>query len=168
EKKKSPKGTVAPPYVPARIQPHDERRTIALLIDELGMSFGSMAVVRQQVRNFLDNQVQPNDLVAIIRTAGNVGSLQQFTNDRRLLNSAYDHLRYYGCSRAGFMQCGNPSVRDTMRVLRFVLDGMRFLPGRKAMVLFSDDMPTEEVPIGGPGRNPVEVVETLRQPLNLK
>src|SRR6185369_10891129 len=106
EKKKSPKGTVAPPYVPARIQPHDERRTIALLIDDLGMSFESMAVVRQQVRSFLDNQAQPNDLVAIIRTAGNVGSLQQFTNDRRLLNGAYDHLRYYGCSRAGVMHCG--------------------------------------------------------------
>jgi hypothetical protein len=35
-------------------------------------------------RKFVDEQVQPGDLVAILRTAGGVGALQQFTTDRRM------------------------------------------------------------------------------------
>jgi len=37
------------------------------------------------VQVFIDKQLQPNDLVAIIRTGGDIGALQQFTTDKRLL-----------------------------------------------------------------------------------
>ena len=46
-------------------------------------------------------QLQPNDLVAIIRTGGEMGALQQFTNDQRLLSRAVDQLRWNICSRVG-------------------------------------------------------------------
>src|SRR5215207_3290108 len=39
---------------------------------------------RAALRKFVDEQVQPGDLVAILRTAGGVGALQQFTTDRRM------------------------------------------------------------------------------------
>src|SRR5438067_1890326 len=66
------------PVIPAVVRPHDPRRTVALIVDDLGMSFESMSQTRRQVRKFVDEQLQPNDLVAIIRTGGEVGSLQQF------------------------------------------------------------------------------------------
>src|ERR1700730_3158069 len=78
-----------PPVPPAVLKYHDERRTVALMVDDLGLSFESIARVRKQLGKLLD-ELAPRDLVAIIRTGGEVGALQQFTNDKRLLRSAVD------------------------------------------------------------------------------
>lgn len=99
----APKDKTTPPVLPAAASPHDVRRTIALVIDDLGMSFESMAQVRRQARKFVDEKLEPNDLVAIIRTGGEMGALQQFTTDKRVLYSAIEHLRWHPCSRAGFV-----------------------------------------------------------------
>src|SRR5688572_24015351 len=88
-----------PPAGP--IQRDVARRTVAIVVDDLGMSAESMSHVRRQVRKFIAEDIQPNDLVAIIRTAGEMGALQQFTNDKRMLNRAVDLLRWNPCSRLG-------------------------------------------------------------------
>lgn len=147
------------PVAPAKINLGDPRRTIALLVDDLGMSFDDIAQVRSQLRKYVDEQLQPNDLVAIIRTGGEIGSLQQFTNDKRLLRDAIDHVKWNPCSRTGidvFTPVGTPRVgsrdygpcgplleimRGSIDVFHFVVRGMKYLPGRKSMVIFSDDMP---------------------------
>jgi VWFA-related protein len=146
------------PVLPAAARPHDVRRTIALVIDDLGTSFESMAQVRRQARKFVDEKLEPNDLVAIIRTGGEVGALQQFTTDRRVLYSAIEHLRWNPCSRSGLYvfapagsitpsadaPCGGVrNIKDSLRILRFIVAGMRDLPGRKSLVLFSDHLPIE-------------------------
>src|SRR2546421_3793372 len=146
------------PVIPAAVRPHDMRRTIALVIDDLGMSFQSVAFARNQARKFLNEQLQPNDLVAIIHTSGEVGALQQFTTDRRMLSNAIDRLRWYPCSRTGvdvFAPVGTPAVpvelpcgssrniRGTLQVLRFIVEGMRELQGRTSLVLMSDELPIE-------------------------
>lgn len=146
------------PMLPAAARPHDVRRTIALVVDDLGTSFESINHVRQQLRKFIDEKLEPNDLVAIIRTGGEVGALQQFTAERRVLYTAIEHLRWHPCSRAGlyvFAPAGSPStasgspcggsgnIRETLRILKFILTGMRELPGRKSLVLFSDQLPIE-------------------------
>src|SRR5438874_2169504 len=148
----------AAPVVPAAVRPHDVRRTIALVIDDLGMSFQSISLARSQARKFVNEQIQPNDLVAIIHTSGEVGALQQFTTDRRMLLNAIDRLRWYPCSRAGvhvFAPLGSPTtpaelpcgssrnIGGTLQVLRFIVEGMRDLPGRKSLVLLSDQLPVE-------------------------
>ena len=80
------------PSAPPRIE--DVRRTIVLMVDDLGMSFESMAFVRRSLRKFVENQVQPGDLVAVCRTAAGSGALQQFTTDKRILLAAIDALRW--------------------------------------------------------------------------
>ena len=147
------KTTAAAPVVP--LKRDDPRRTIALVVDDLGISAESMGMVKQQLRKFVAEQMQPNDLVAIIRTGGELGALQQFTNDKRVLNRAVDRLRWNICSRVGFsvlptvgaahvgLQCGGLSYTQTTKALRFILDAMGQLPGRKSMVLLSDDIPLE-------------------------
>jgi len=60
----------------ARRSPHVVRRTIALVIDDLGMSFQSVSLARSRRGKFINEQLQPNDLVAIIHTSGEVGALQ--------------------------------------------------------------------------------------------
>lgn len=155
-----------PPVVPTKVRPNEVRRTAVLVVDDLGISAESVPIVRQQLRKFVDEQLQPNDLVSIVTTGGSeVGALQQFTTDKRLLNSAVERLRWNPCSRAGrsiFNPVGRISepaicswdtMGRTLQVLRFVLQGMRDLPGRKSMVLFSESTPIEEQEMevfGGP------------------
>ncbi len=53
------------------------RRTVVLLVDDLGLSFQSIGRVRLALRKFVDQQMQPGDLVAVIRTRGGMGALEQ-------------------------------------------------------------------------------------------
>jgi VWFA-related protein len=54
------------------------RRTVVLLVDDLGLSFQSTARVRRALHKFVNQQMQPGDLVAVIRTRGGMGALEQF------------------------------------------------------------------------------------------
>ena len=148
-----PRDTRGLPTVPVRLQPNDVRRTFALVVDDLGISAESMPIVKQQLRKFLDKQLQPNDLVSILNTGGSeVGALQQFTTDKRVLSSAVEHLKWNPCSRGGtnvfggalIPLCSQGTRDSTLQVLRFILRGMRDLPGRKSMVVFSDSLPLAE------------------------
>ncbi len=40
------------------------------------------------LKNFVDGQMQPGDLIAIVRTGAGMGALQQFTADKRVLYAA--------------------------------------------------------------------------------
>ncbi|HKY43887.1 MAG TPA: VWA domain-containing protein [Pyrinomonadaceae bacterium] len=143
-----------------RLNRDDARRTVALVVDDLGLSAESMHNVRRQLRKFIAEELQPNDLVAVMRTSGELGALQQFTNDRRVLDRAVERLRWNMCSRAGVsvipifdptrdqyedpeFGCGANSYYKTLKSLRFILDAMGQLPGRKSMVLLSDSLPAE-------------------------
>ena len=138
------------------IRPYDSRRTIALVVDDLGLSAESIGFVRKQLRKFVEEQVEPNDLVAVIRTGGTIGALQQFTNDRRLIERAITQVKWNPCSRVGVSvlpraglgnqpePCARTSMLNTMKALRFITESMGELPGRKSMVILSDSMPREE------------------------
>lgn len=140
----------------------EPRRIIALLIDDLGISFEGMAMLKHSLPRIFD-QLQPNDLIAVIRTGGEVGALQQFTSERRLLENAFQHLRFNPCSRIGLFgmsRCGNgensypeDSLKMSLASIRFVLAGMRDLPGRKSVVIFSESLP-RYIPEPGTLTNP--------------
>jgi len=139
----------------SQFQPGSVRRTMSIVVDDLGMSFRSMAYVRDALREFIDEQIQPTDLVSISMTGSRLGSLQQFTVDRRRLHAAAELLRWNSLSRAspfdrGFF--GRTASTDprgaaayergiaigTLGTLRHVLSGMEELPGRKSVILFSE------------------------------
>jgi VWFA-related protein len=77
------------------------RRTIAVIVDDLNLSFASVYYTRKALRRFLDEQMQPGDLVAIIRTGGNVGALQQFTSDKQALYAAIERIRWNPLGNGG-------------------------------------------------------------------
>ncbi|MBZ5514527.1 MAG: VWA domain-containing protein [Acidobacteriia bacterium] len=85
----------APSVPPVRLRPEQVRRTIAIVVDDLTLSPESILNARKALKNFVDEDVQPGDLVAILRTASGLGALQQFTNDKRLLYAAIDRIRFY-------------------------------------------------------------------------
>lgn len=147
---------------PAPLKRDDPRRTLAIVVDDLGLSAESMSHVRRQLRKFVEENVQPHDLVAIIRTGTEIGALQQFTNDKRLLMRAVDQLRWNIGSRAGtsvlppsqppfpsptgnnFAGFTGYSYQGSFTALRTIIGAMAQLPGRKSLMLLSDSMPIED------------------------
>ncbi len=93
ERKKGEKPSLNLPP-PTRLRPEQVARTIALVVDDLTLSFESTYYVRRALKKFVDDQMQPRDLVAIIRTGAGVGALQQFTTDKRQLYAAIEKVRW--------------------------------------------------------------------------
>jgi VWFA-related protein len=147
----------APPVPPARIKPQDIRRTVALVVDDLGLSFESIARVRSSLKKFVDTEMQPGDLVAVIRTGAGIGALQQFTADKRMLYAAIDRVKFNALGRVGISSFaplgsgegeGAAAMEErneifsvgTLGAIRYVVNGLRELPGRKSVVLFSENL----------------------------
>jgi VWFA-related protein len=76
-------------------------RTMAIVVDDLGLSFRSTVDLRNALTRFVDEQVAPGDLIAVLKTSGGIGALQQFTTDKRLLRAAIDKLQWTPVSRRG-------------------------------------------------------------------
>jgi VWFA-related protein len=155
---------VPPNAPPDRLRPEDVRRTIALVVDDLGLSFQSTHFVRRALKQFVDQQMQTGDLVAIIRTSGGMGALQQFTSDKRRLYAAIDNIKWYPGGRTevgAFAPIGPPTAgkfgaefdahnKDleefrsdlfavgTLGAISYVVRGLSDLPGRKSVLLISD------------------------------
>jgi VWFA-related protein len=98
EGKNSP-SPVLPPSSP--IKPEQVRRTLALVVDDLTLSFESTYQVRRALKKFVDEQMQVGDLVAIIRTGEGIGALQQFTSDKRRLYAAIEKVRWNAVGTGG-------------------------------------------------------------------
>ena len=151
----APPNKDAPLLPPARLKPADVRRTIALVVDDLSLSFQSAYYVRDALKKFVNERMEPGDLVAIIRTGAGMGALQQFTNDKRQLYAAIERVRWNpaGGGHIGAfapIDTDSPSMgeldrlRDdifsvgTLGALNFIVRGLDDLPGRKSIILFSD------------------------------
>jgi VWFA-related protein len=157
------------PPPPRTMRPEQVRRTIALVVDDLTLSFESAYRVRQALKKYVDEQMNDGDLVAIIRTGGGIGALQQFTSNKQQLYAAIERVRW--SARRGRVGAFEPlnelpdSIRQedeedrkvredfensaadfqesvfstgTLGSLKFIVSGMKQLPGRKSVILFSD------------------------------
>jgi VWFA-related protein len=156
------KGDVPPP--PLVLQPTEVHRTLAFIVDDLGLAGENIPNVRNAIRKFLDDGMRFGDLVAIVRTGAGMGSLQQFTTDKRLLYEALERVKY-GESRVGMssfaplgavpMGRGGRGPRGaespehfreqtlavgTLGAIRFVVNSMAGFPGRKSVVLFTENI----------------------------
>ena len=90
----------APP-VSAPVRRETIQRTIAIVVDDLGLSVESLNYVKKGLHDFVDRSTQPGDLVALVRTGGSLDGLQPFTTDRRVLHAAIDNLKWNAFSRSG-------------------------------------------------------------------
>ena len=86
------------------LSPDRIRRTIAIVVDDLGLSIESTIRARKALVHFLDTAMRPGDLVAILQTGAGMGALQQFTSDRRMLHAAADRIRWNMRSRGSLFQ----------------------------------------------------------------
>lgn len=83
------------------VRKEEVQRTLAVVVDDLGLSFESLQNTQKALHAFVDRELRPTDLVALVRTGGAGGGLQPFTTDRRVLHAGIDALRWNGASRGG-------------------------------------------------------------------
>jgi VWFA-related protein len=167
--------------VPAR-PPERAGFTTAFVVDDLSLSFPSMVRVRNMLHRFVAEQMQPRDAVAIVRVGSGIGTLQQFTTDKRMLRAAIDGIRFNlarrptrsftaaepradvtsaGSSAAVAAQAAAAgrlseldlkaersravhSTSGSLGALHRVLQGMRGMAGRKAVILLSESLSLED------------------------
>ncbi len=155
--KRPSKPEEAAPVPQIQLTPDQVRRVVALVVDDLGLSFDNTVRSRDAIKKWVDEEMQPGDLVAVITTGFGMGGLQQFTGDKQLLYSAIDRIRFNIISRVGSDSYGDePSalsseqqeernrglVGGTMGAIRYAVNGMENLPGRKSLILFSENLGT--------------------------
>lgn len=117
EREKKDPSVPSIPEPPLVLRPHQVRRTIALVVDDLTLSFSSIAQTRVALKKFVDEQMQDGDLVGIIRTGAGIGALQQFTSDKRQLYAAIDRVRWNpkGVGKFGSFDPIEPTMMETLR-----------------------------------------------------
>jgi len=91
---RSPVVGVPPPPRHTMLKREDIRRTLALVVDDLALSFDSVVRVREALKKWVNTEMQEGDLVALIRTSAGMGSLQRFTMEKQVLSTAIDLIRY--------------------------------------------------------------------------
>ncbi|HET9479095.1 MAG TPA: VWA domain-containing protein, partial [Pyrinomonadaceae bacterium] len=67
-------------------------RTIVFFIDDLHLSPDSMNRTRMMLQHFLEREMNSKDNVAITSASGQIGFLEQFTNNRAVLDAAVGRL----------------------------------------------------------------------------
>ncbi len=187
--------TVAPVARIRALSPEQTQRTIVLTVDDLGMSFDSFPFVKRALKKYVDEQMQPGNLVAVVRTSSGSGAVQQLTSDKRQLYAVIEQLRWRprgnarslvfnnpgeegqnstdsqgatpapapadapptiaeitgaqegvglgsGQSALGRVEAARQEARtiDTLSALHFIVNGLRRVPGRKSVILFSDGL----------------------------
>jgi VWFA-related protein len=135
---------------PASGGDEDIRRTVAIVIDTLNMSFASMNHTRQALLRFVDTQIEPGDRVAIIDMDRNGARYEDFTGNTRELRKKVEALRYSVMSVAQMPQgtthnayvAFDPREENftvgTLGTVSQLVRGMKEMPGRKAVVLATD------------------------------
>ncbi len=135
----------------------DVHRALVFLVDDIHTSPEDLIQLKPVAKKFVNEQVAPGDLVSIAAVRGGMGFYEQFTSDRSVLNAAVESLakRVGGSSDAvDESEAGAGCLRAQMLFdavmgkLGWAIQSLNELPGRKAIVLFSDglEIPRQSCP----------------------
>jgi VWFA-related protein len=119
------------PPVPAPMPTRENvRRTIAFVVDNLTMQFDQVQLARMALQKFVEIQMQPGDLVAIVPTAGGNAALQMFSSDKRRLLSMINNVRWHIDGRT-------TQIMPQFMALSYCIRALSEMPGRKALITMS-------------------------------
>lgn len=173
------KDKIAVPTTAQPADPNSIRRTIVLVVDDIGLGFRSVGPVKRSLKKFIREHIREGDLVTIVTTGG-ASVLPGFTSDKKQLTAVAEKIKWGPRSRGGAdyydpikptlleelsdargrdvgqvreetalledieLARQNSSAAGTIGALHYIIRGMRNLPGRKALVLFSEGFPLSD------------------------
>lgn len=150
--------TALEPDVRTNETPFDGR-VYVMVVDDLHTNFGRTQRVKAAARQFIENRLGANDLMAVIHTAGPTDANQEFTSNKRLLLAAVDRTQGRKLTSAtinrsneyfrtrDLRQQNDPvndpddaerafNARNTLITLRNVADWFASVRGRRKAILF--------------------------------
>ncbi len=180
-----------PPQLHA-LRPESVRRAIAIVVDDFGLSFESIARLRSALEKFVSEQTEASDVIAVVRASGGPGSMQQFTSNRAQVIATIKRLRWYQTGRGGAAALDSMTADDrnedgvelqgyssarppdlshkeffggSLGALGFVIERLAKFPGRKSIVLISENLPLtgREAQAGGATRALDRLIELANQ-----
>lgn len=73
--------------------PLDRGRPVFFYVDDLHLDITALATTRKLITRFIDQEMGQNDEAAIASASGQIGFLQQLTNNKTVLRAALERLR---------------------------------------------------------------------------
>lgn len=74
--------------------PLDRGRTVFFYLDDLHLGLGSLAATRKVMTEFIEREMNQNDEAAITSASGQIGFLQQLTDQKAVLRAALQRIKY--------------------------------------------------------------------------
>jgi VWFA-related protein len=74
------------------VLPLDRGRTVLFFVDDLHLGAGSSMRMRKTLLRFIDEEIGQNDWAAVVSASGQVGFLQQFTDEKAVLRAAASRI----------------------------------------------------------------------------
>lgn len=74
------------------VLPLDRGRTVVFFVDDLHLSAGSALNMRKTLLSFIEDEIGQNDEAAVISASGQLGFLQQLTDNKAVLRAAVSRL----------------------------------------------------------------------------
>ncbi len=68
------------------------RRHVVFAVDDLHIEPGNLSLAKRAMLDFVDEQLGPDDRVALVATSGSLGRFQEFTNDPWVLRRAISRM----------------------------------------------------------------------------
>jgi VWFA-related protein len=162
-----------PALPPDALRPKDARRVLALVVDDLRMSFASIYYARTGLQRFAREQFAPGDLAMLVTTSGQSRYEGELTFSRNTLHASISRLHYslWDVSAASALDpTGRPELIDpfvpfqertfaasAIQRVSDVIDRLKPLPGRKSVILVS-----EGFSVGGFGMDNAYIRDAMR------
>jgi VWFA-related protein len=93
----SKKGAANLPQLPvAALQKDEVCRTIVFVVDNISMFFDELNSAKTSIRRFMEKQMQPCDMVAVIRTSYGNSAMNFFSSDKDQIAARVDSIPFEG------------------------------------------------------------------------
>jgi VWFA-related protein len=125
----------------AALKKEDVSRTILFVVDDLSMQFASMHYAKMSIKNFLNKQMQPGDLVSVMYATSGNSAFTMFSSDKRQITALVDAAPMAGTF---YTSADDPLYRvydNQLLTLHYSIQALKDMPGRK-ILLFLTAMPT--------------------------
>jgi len=144
-----------PSFPTAALKEEDVRRTILFVVDDYGMSFENGYYAKMALRNFVEKQMLPGDMVSILRTNYGNRAMNMFQSDKREVLARINALPTtmapksesgpQGSSRYDSGPVGTGMWRDFLTrlhenqisTLSYSLRMLKNMPGRKILFMMT-------------------------------
>ena len=118
-------------------------RTILFVVDNISMEFEHLHYAKTGIKGFLEKQMQPGDLVAVMRTSYGNSALNFFSSDKRQLTARTDSIPFEGLGEGS--ACAEERLHrifgNQLSTLSYSIRALKDMPGRK-IVFFMTSCPT--------------------------